>query len=72
MCNFCKNFEFSRVKLESNENDARIIIDQKGNANFSPHQIAKYCPNCGSLVNRFTSNEFDDTFLLTMSEDNVL
>ena len=71
MCDFCKNFDFSRIKLVADKNGARIVIDQTGKANFSPKEVARFCPKCGTpIINGMEPiDEFEHTFLLTIEEE---
>ena len=44
MCDFCKNFDFSRVKLVADKNGARIVVDQTGKSKLFTERGSKILP----------------------------
>lgn len=50
MCDFCKNYDFTRVKAEVNGKKANISL-ALCNTKFSEEEQFKFCPVCGENLN---------------------
>lgn len=55
MCNFCENYDFSKLKIDV-ENDKPVVEFGICNTTFSEEEQAKFCPKCGEPL-RHTADD---------------